>query len=373
MNLKNLKKVYETDASRLKGNALDVKNPKSIQEVKEIIKNSKRIVPRGGGSGFVGGSIPQGGLDIVLDLSKLNQLGKLEKERNTIEVGAGVILQDLQNYLEKYNLEFPVIPSSKEIATIGGMIATNATGDRSLKYGKTENWINWIEIINCYGELERKGVTEISDYSGMEGITGIIVKVCLKLTKKKKRTASIITVESFEEIISIVKNLKRNSNISMTKFLDKWFSKKLNLEDGYNLIIEYEDDSGNLKNDDYEKVLKLIDEIYPIIAREECSRIEDPKILIDKLPILVRWLEQKNIPSFGEISTGNLNPCFNNSQEELIPEMVKLVKRLGGQISRNYGVGILKKKFVEINDQKILRNIKKRTDPLNKFNQGKLI
>jgi D-lactate dehydrogenase (cytochrome) len=282
-------------------------------------------------------------------------------------------LEDLQAYLENYNLEFPVIPSSKEIATIGGMIATNATGNRSLKYGKTENWIKWIEVVNCNGEIEKKGITEISDYSGMEGITGVIISACLKLTKKKKRTASIITLESFEEIISIVKNLKRNSNISMTKFLDKWVSKKLDLEEGYNLIIEYEDDSGNLKGEDYNNILELIDKIYSIMVKEEYIRIEDPKILIDKLPILIRWLEEKNIPSFGEISTGNLNPCFRNSQEKLIHEMVDLIKRLGGQISGEYGVGILKKEFVEINDQKILRNIKKRTDPLNKFNQGKLI
>ena len=121
MNIKNLKKTYETDASRLKGNAKDVKNPTSIQEVKNVVKSFTKIVPRGGGSGFVGGAIPQKGLDVVLDISKLNQIGKLEKERNTIEVDAGVILQDLQNYLEKYNLEFPISPLSKEIATIGGL------------------------------------------------------------------------------------------------------------------------------------------------------------------------------------------------------------------------------------------------------------
>ena len=278
MNIKNLKKIYETDASRLKGNAKDVKHPTSIQEVKKVITSFTKIVPRGGGSGFVGGAIPQKGLDVVLDISKLNQIGKLEMERNTIEVDAGVILQDLQDHLKNYNLEFPISPLSKEIATIGGMIAMNAIGSRSLKYGKTENWINWIEIVNCNGELERKGVTEISDYSGMEGTTGIIVRACLKLVREKQRTASIINVESLEEIISIVKNLKRNSNISMTKFLDKWISKKLNLDEGYALIIEYEDDSGNLKGKEYEETLKLIDKIYPTIANEEYLRIEDPKI-----------------------------------------------------------------------------------------------
>ena len=56
-----------------------------------------------------------------------------------------------------------------------------------------------------------------------------------------------------------------------------------------------------------------------------------------------------------------------------IPEMMKLVKRLSGHISGEHGVGILKKEFVEVNDKKILINVKKRTDPLNKFNVGKVI
>jgi len=64
---------------------------------------------------------------------------------------------------------------------------------------------------------------------------------------------------------------------------------------------------------------------------------------------------------------------FNHNQEKLIPELMKFVKRLGGQISGEHGIGILKRGFVEINDQKILRNVKKRTDPLNKFNVGKVI
>ncbi len=53
--------------------------------------------------------------------------------------------------------------------------------------------------------------------------------------------------------------------------------------------------------------------------------------------------------------------------------MMKLVKRLGGQISGEHGIGILKKEFVEMSDKKILINVKKRTDPLNKFNVGKVI
>jgi len=103
---KKLLQIYETDASQLKGNVLDVVTPKTIMEVRNIIARSRRIVPRGGGTGLAGGCVPRDG-DVVLDLSKLGAIGSFDKERKTVEVEAGVILDELQAYLAKYRLEFP--------------------------------------------------------------------------------------------------------------------------------------------------------------------------------------------------------------------------------------------------------------------------
>jgi len=370
---KDLMKIYETDASQFKGKAKDVVHPKTIMEVRNIVAQAKRIVPRGAGTGLAGGCVPQNGLDIVLDLSKLGWIGSFDKERKTIEVEAGVILDELQAYLFRYGFEFPVKPASHEVCTIGGMIATDAVGGRAIKYGKTSNWINWVEVVDDYGNLHRKGVTELSDYFGMEGITGIIVKACLKLSPLKKRTASLVKVESLEDVVSIVRNLKRNSAVSMIEFLDKGISKGLELDEDYHLIIEYEDDSGLLKGEKYEELMEMRDRVYPFIAGEGYIRIEDPKIMIDRFVKLMTWLEERKIPTFGHVSVGILHPCFSPDQEKYIPEMMKLVKRLGGQISGEHGIGVLKKKFVEANDKKILINVKKRTDPLNKFNMGKII
>jgi len=370
---KNTIKTYEVDASRIKGKALDVVHPKNIQEVSRIVANTNRIVVRGAGTGLVGGCVPQDGMDIVLDMSKMDSISNFDSERKTIEVEAGVILDDLQEYLAKYGLEFPINPFSHAVATIGGMIATDAVGSRAIKYGKTSKWVKWLEVIDDTGKIHKKGVTELSDYYGMEGITGVIVKACLKLSPLKRRTASLVEVESLEEIVSIVRSLKRNSAISMIEFIDEEISKKLELDKSYHLIIEYEDDSGKLKDKEYKKLLTLREKIYPLVAKEGYNRIEDPKIMIDRFVKLMNWLKERKILVFGHIGVGILHPCFNHDQEKYIPEMMKLVKRLGGQISGEHGIGILKKEFVDINDKKILINIKKRTDPLNKFNVGKVM
>ncbi len=370
---KNIMKVYESDASQLKGNALDVVFPKSVAEVRGIVAKANRIVVRGAGTGLAGGCVPQNGLDVVLDVSKMDKISEFDIERKTVEVEAGVILDDLQDYISEHNLEFPVSPFSHAVCTIGGMIATDAVGSRAIKYGKTSNWIKWIEIVDDEGRLHKKGITELSDYFGMEGITGVIVQACLKLSPKKERTATLISIDNYEEVISIVRNLKRNSAISMIEFLGKIVSEKIDLGNNYHLIVEYEDGSGKLSDGEYRKLLALRGKMGSMMIEARHIYLEDPKVLLDRSDKLIEWLEKKGIPVFGHIGVGIFHPRFNEEQKKYIPEMMKLVKRLGGQISGEHGIGILKKEFVEINDKKILINIKKRTDPLNKFNVGKVI
>ena len=129
-------------------------------------------------------------------------------------------------------------PSSHAVVTMGGMIATNAVGSRAIKYGRTSNWVRWVEVVDGNGELHRKGVTELSDYAGMEGISGVIVRACLKLVSFKKRTATLVRVDSLEEVVSIVRELKRNSAVSMVEFLGMKMSEVVGLESGYYLIVE---------------------------------------------------------------------------------------------------------------------------------------
>jgi len=364
---------YEFDASGIKGMAKDVVFPKTIQEVKRIVSEERRICIRGGGSGLAGGAVPEHNQDVVLDLSKLTKIGPLDKGRETIEVEAGVILEDLQDHLSEYNLEFPVNPSSRSICTIGGMIATNAVGSRAIKYKDTENWVRWIEVVNSNGDLERKGKTEISDYAGMEGITGVIVKACLNLIPLKRRTATLVKIESKEKIPAIVQQVKTSPHVSMIEFIDKKISKGINLSDAYHIIVEYEDDSGVLKDKAYDELMQKRYNIYPFVAGEGYARIEDPKIMMGKFLEIFEWLEKKNIPVFGHLSVGIIHPCFYKGQEQHIPELMSMVKRSGGKISGEHGIGLHKKEYVDPNDKKILENIKKRTDPKNKFNIGKII
>lgn len=369
---KNIELIaYSTDASMIEGKAFSVIFPKSAQEISQIIRNSAGITIRGGGSGLVGGAVPQN--CVVVDLSKMNKILNFDREKVIVEVEAGVLLDELNEYLSRYNLEFPVQPSSHAIATIGGMIATNAVGSRAIKYGRTSEWIDSLEVVNGKGEIIIVKKTDVSDFSGMEGITGVIVKAKLRLVNKKKRTANLFEFTSLQDVVDAAARFKLEKSVSAIEFIDKFTSGLIGMPDNYHLIVEFESDEGKLKDREYEKVMSLRDSIYPALASAGYVRIEDPKIMLNRFPELAELLEKNKIPFFGHLGVGIIHPCFRKEQEKIIEETIKLTKKLHGQISGEHGIGISKKKFLEPSDIKLIERIKKRNDPLNKLNCGKVI
>jgi len=362
--------VYSTDASMIKGESISIIYPENIEEIRRIVRGAREdIVPRGGGSGLVGGAVPQN--SIVVDLSKMNKILEIDKEKKTVEVESGIILDDLQKELRKYGLEFPVDPSSHSICTIGGMIATNAIGNRGVKYKDTKNWVQNLDIIDGSGNLRKINKIDLDDIAGMEGVTGIIVRAKLKLSEIKNRTADLIEESDIDKIIEKVKELKRENDVSMIEFLEKYTSKLLGFPEKYHLIIEYESDRGKFRGEKYEELIKKRNMAYPILAKEGYTDIEDPKLYPGRIKEIILWLEQRKIPFFGHLGSGILHPCFK--EREKSKEMLRYVKKLQGQITGEHGIGLRKKEFVELTDKKIIQNLKKRYDPNNKINKNKII
>ena len=362
--------VYSTDARQIEGIATGVFFPRSEIEIQQIIRAGNNFVARGAGSGLVGGSVPQN--SVVIDLSKMNRILKFDKEKGEVEVEAGIILDELNDYLSRYGLEFPVNPSSHAICTIGGMIATNAVGSRAVKYGKTSNWLREIEVVDGNGNLLEIGKADLSDFSGLEGITGIIVKAKLKLVEKKYRSASLFKLDSVQEAVSAARKLKMEKNVSMIEFFDKTVSSLFGLGESYHILTEFEGDEGNLKDKTYEEIMKIRDNTYPSLAALGYVIIEDPKIFLERLPEFAEYLEKEKVPFFGHLGEGIIHPVFLKEDRKKIREMLIYVRKLHGKITGEHGIGLLKKEFVEEIDKKIYRRLKKRYDPECKINCGKI-
>lgn len=363
--------VYESDASQIKGNVIKVYLPTTIAEIKAIINLNDNVVPRGGGTGLAGGAVPLN--SVIIDLSKLNKIISLDLKKKIVEVEAGIILEDLNNELARYNLEFPMNPSSAKACTIGGMIATNAVGTRAVKYGRTSDWVKEFELVNGKSELVKINKLDFSEVLGMEGITGIIVKAKLNLINLKKRTATLVKTNEIEKIPEIVRKLKARDDVSMIELFDRLTSRYLGLPEIYHILVEFESDAGEFKGIEYEKIMELRNNIYPKLAMEGFSHIEDPKILPFKFPQFAKFLEERGVPFFGHVSEGIMHPCFKPELGGMIDEMLNFVKKMNGMITGEHGIGLLKKKYVEESDKKLIMRIKKRYDPNFKINPGKII
>lgn len=368
----NEKITYGSDASRIQGSPDKVFTPRTIEELRNIVLSNSRIVARGSGTGLRGGSVGQDG-DAVVDTSKLDKIEDFDGNRKLVVVQAGTILSELQSFLKQHNLEFAIDMENRDIVTIGEMVAMNSFGSRALKHKKMENWISWIEVVNSAGNVSRKGATELTDYIGLEGITGVIVRICLKLIDKTDRSVSVLRLENLDSVGEVVRRLKINEKVLGVDFFDKLSSKILGFEEGYYLIVEYEGDSGKLKGEDYEKIMARKDGAIYSLFKEGYYNLEDFKILNSRLGKLGEWLEKRGIPYFGNLGMGVIHPVLNEEQLEVLGETRRFVKSLGGHLYPRFGIGITKKEFVDSVDKRIIENIKKRIDPLNKFNVGKVI
>lgn len=147
------------------------------------------IVPRGAGTGKVGGAIPRED-QVVLDLSAMNRILRFEPEDQYAVVEPGVLTVELDRRAAEHGLMFPPDPASWETSTLGGNIATNAGGPRALKYGVTGRYVWGVELVLAGGEVVRagrrslKGVTGFDLTSlivGSEGTLGIVTEATVHL------------------------------------------------------------------------------------------------------------------------------------------------------------------------------------------------
>ena len=144
---------YLTDASNFKGNCEAVYFPATTEEISEILSNADKhktpVTIAGNRTGLAGGSVPRDG--IVISTEKLNKIIEINEKELYAILEPGVILADFQNALKEKNLLYPPDPTEKN-CFIGGTVATNASGEKTFKYGPTRNFITELEIILADGE-----------------------------------------------------------------------------------------------------------------------------------------------------------------------------------------------------------------------------
>ncbi len=163
---------YLTDwRKRYSGRALCVVRPSTTEEVIAVMRFAKAhalaIVPQGGNTGLVGGSVPLGrGDEIVLSFQRLNSIRTIDPSSDTVIVEAGATLAALQDKAEEVGRLFPLSLASEGTATVGGAIATNAGGTAALTYGTMRDLVLGLEIVLPDGTLLNTLTTLRKDNTG---------------------------------------------------------------------------------------------------------------------------------------------------------------------------------------------------------------
>ena len=197
--------VYEQDGSIFQVMPEMVVVPANIEEIAAVAKVAQRaavpIVPRGSGTGLAGGAVPAEG-GIVLSLSRLNRILKVDLENRLAIVEPGVINVDVTKAVAGAGFFYAPDPSSQAACSIGGNVANNSGGPHTLAYGVTTNHVLGVEIVLDSGDVVWLG-GEVPDtpgydlcgvFVGSEGTMGVVTKVAVKLMQTRESVRTLLAI-----------------------------------------------------------------------------------------------------------------------------------------------------------------------------------
>lgn len=268
---------------KYKGQSTLVLKPRSTAEVSEILKycHEKRlaVVPQGGNTGLVGGSVPVFD-EVVINLSTMNKIRSFDEVSGTIVVDAGVVLEAADNYLRERNHIFPLDLGAKGSCHIGGNVATNAGGLRLLRYGSLHGTVLGIEAVLPDGTIlddlttlrkNNTGYDLKQLFIGSEGTIGIITGISVVCPQKPAaQNVAFFAVESYEkvqlafqkakaqlsEILSAFEMMDENSQVLVQSATQR--KRPLGTNTPFYVLIET---SGSNAEHDSEKLSALLEDL----------------------------------------------------------------------------------------------------------------
>lgn len=218
---------------RFTGKALAVLKPGSTAEVVAIVRlcGAYRvpIVPQGGNTGLVLGSVPDdSGRAIVLSLARLNRIRAIDTVNNTMTVEAGCILEQVQNAAAEAGRLFPLSLAAEGSCTIGGNLSTNAGGTAVLRYGNARELCLGLEVVTAQGEIWdglrglRKDNTgyDLRDlFIGAEGTLGVITAAVLKLfPQPQAQLTALAAMQTPEDALRLLSLAQEKCGAALTGF-----------------------------------------------------------------------------------------------------------------------------------------------------------
>jgi FAD/FMN-containing dehydrogenase len=416
---------------RFIGRAAAVVRPGSTGEVAAVLTAchcaAVAVVPQGGNTGMVGGSVPLDG-EVVLSLTRLAQLEPVDRAAGQVTLGAGVTLSALHRHAAASNMAFGVDLGARDSATVGGMIGTNAGGLRFLRYGGMREQVVGLEAVLADGTVlthldglakDNTGYHWPSLLCGSEGTLAVVTRARLTLVPALTQTAlALLAFDSVAAAVEAVWHVREHApDLSAAELF---------LGGGLDLVCEqlrlphpfgtthaaYLTVECAAQHDPVDELARAVTDVEGVvdIAVADPGRFEmlwsyrerhaeainllgPPHKLDVTLPAakLVEFVETvgavvSSVDSsartwlFGHIADGNIHVNITGlaSDDEAADEAVLVyVATLGGSISAEHGIGTAKKRWLHLNrsdaEIALFRSLKNALDPMGILNPHVLL
>ncbi|MBK8556885.1 MAG: FAD-binding protein [Lewinellaceae bacterium] len=396
------------------------------------------VTVRGAGTGLAGGALPVAG-GLVISMRRFDKIIAIDERNFQVTVEPGVITEHLQNTLKAKGLFYPPDPASRGWSFIGGNVSTNAGGPKAVKYGVVKDHVLNLEVVLPSGEVIWTGANTLKNSTGYnltqlmvgsEGTLGVITKIVLKLQPHPTHTllmlapfrsaesacAAVAAIFQAGVVPSGLEFMERNAIDWAVRYVGET-PVPIGPDDAAHLLIEVDGFHPENLYADCETIGKVLEnydcgEIFfadseaqktalwqlrrnvgHAVKRNSIYKEEDTVVPRAELPILLKGVKEIGARygfesvCYGHAGDGNLHVNILKGElsdqfwnEELpngIREIFTLVKKLGGTISGEHGIGLVQQPYLDIvfgpAEMRLMRGIKQVFDPNGILNPGKVL
>ena len=412
--------------------------PRTAEAVSTILRFAKRhgipVTPRAGGVGYVGGCVPVHG-GIALSVARMRRIREIHEDDFVAVVQPGVITGQLQEKVEARGLYYPPDPASRAECCIGGNIATNAGGPRSLKYGVTSDYVLGLQVVLPDGAIVRVGGRTHKNktgfdfprfFTGTEGLLAVITEATLKLLPLPPyRAALSIGLPSTRAALRVIRAIFKTGLLpSALEVADQFTLRAAQKRTGSkrfvgckgHVIVELDGQESSVRTE-LRHLKKLVAGFRPRfvdqalgdeavegiwqLRREFSYALRDtglkklnedivvPRGQLEPLLAFTAQLQKKHdlpVACFGHAGDGNIHtnvmvdesaPSHAKRKLAALDELFAWVIAHGGVITGEHGVGMAKKRWwpqaADKNVRRLHTSVKAAIDPDGLMNPGKFV
>jgi FAD/FMN-containing dehydrogenase len=410
---------------------------RDLSQLSQVIKychdHQIAVVPSGGRTGLAGGAVACEG-EVVVSFDRMVQISNFDSISKTVDVEAGVVTANLQQFAVGQGLMYPVDFASSGSSQLGGNIATNAGGIKVLRYGLTRAWVQGLTAVTGTGEvleLNRGLVKNATGYDlrhlfiGSEGTLGLITSATMQLAEAAPDLdVMVLAVPRMQDTISVLSAFQEKVKLTAFEFFSdialkhvckhRSLAKPVQTSSAYYVLLECE--TSEQIHEAFEDCVAKGWVIDGVLGASEAQRAQlwqyregisesitpftpyknDLSVRVSDVPQFLAAAEAcvgERYPGFeivwfGHIGDGNLHlnilkPAslavaeFKAQCEQVSEEVLGIVADFDGSVSAEHGVGLLKREQLHYSRSReelaLMQGLKKVFDPAGIMNPGKLL